>query len=243
MPAILVTRPKEQGRELVEKLRGLGYDVFHEPLLTLRYLDTPRPALSALDGVIITSRVAVWALQQYKNHCPDLFSLPCFCVGEQTAEAARDAGFSHIISVQPTGQQLAEEMIKQLEKGVNTLHICGAIRSPEPQALLEQNGIRVVPWVTYEAIEAKSLSTELIDAMRKGGIAAILLLSAHTALVWEKLVKQHDLQSCCGYVMAIGLSDNVTHCLNADQYAKVCAPSSPTQAALIASVREVVPNS
>lgn len=62
--------------------------VIHIPVLTIRFL-TPDIDFSQYEGVILTSKQAVLALQ---NYAVDWNRLKCICVSESTAQSAREAG-------------------------------------------------------------------------------------------------------------------------------------------------------
>ncbi|MDX5527044.1 MAG: uroporphyrinogen-III synthase, partial [Wolbachia endosymbiont of Andrena nigroaenea] len=93
MKSILLTRPLLDSFSTRNILRKYGYKVFIEPVFTIKYLN---PDISAyeFDVVISTSKNSVKAFSQI---CKE-DDFPIITVGNSTMQAAKNLGFSDIIS-------------------------------------------------------------------------------------------------------------------------------------------------
>jgi uroporphyrinogen-III synthase len=99
---IVVTRPKEQAATLTQALEAEGAHVIERPVVAIvPRNDVPtRAALAAVspglyDGIIVTSVNAVGALTAHAT--PEARTIPAFAIGETTAAALRDSGFTKLV--------------------------------------------------------------------------------------------------------------------------------------------------
>lgn len=92
MPSILLTRPAQASGRFALSLRdrfGPEIRIVVSPLLSPQLLGPPVPA-GPFRAVVFTSETGVAGFRQVSADR----SLPAWCVGDRTAAAAQDAGFS-----------------------------------------------------------------------------------------------------------------------------------------------------
>lgn len=124
----LITRPRDDAEALARRLQELGHESHICPLMQRRAISFLPPDWSDYDAVAFTSRNGVAMGGPYP---PEALTLPVFAVGDATALAARDAGFSHVVSSNGTGADLAAELARQADKGEKSaknfrvLHLSG----------------------------------------------------------------------------------------------------------------------
>src|ERR1700688_1919888 len=99
--AVLVTRPQPDGEATAAGLRARGYEVLLAPMLRFEPVAFRDDEDAAYGAVIVTSANALRGiaphLQEPHLKASRLLALPLFAVGDHTALAARNAGFSHVI--------------------------------------------------------------------------------------------------------------------------------------------------
>ena len=91
---VLVTRPEPDATRQAERLAARGHEPVLAPLLAIESATDTPPELEGAQALIVTSRNALRALASH----PDLataLQLPLFAVGEATAKAATDLGFTN----------------------------------------------------------------------------------------------------------------------------------------------------
>jgi uroporphyrinogen-III synthase len=141
MRRVLVLRPEPGATLTVERARKRGLEAVALPLFTLEPLPWEVPDVSAFDGLMLTSANAV---RQAGAGLARLRQLPVHAVGNATARAAQDAGFT----VASTGAGGVDALLASLEPGLKLLHLCGehhmapAIGRPE-----------VTPVIVYRSSE------------------------------------------------------------------------------------------
>src|SRR6185312_16179085 len=94
---ILLTRPEPEGLRSAARLRALGHQVTHAPLMRGENLDVS--ITGSFAAVLMTSANAARAIVDHPRF-PELSKLPVLAVGDRSAEVARTVGFSDVASAQ-----------------------------------------------------------------------------------------------------------------------------------------------
>lgn len=136
MKRVLLTRPAAQSRAFAAALQarfGPGLDVIESPLLRIDML-SPAVDFSRYDGLVFTSQNGVAAFAHL--HGPS--GMTAFCVGERTADAAREAGLLAVSAngdVEALNALLAREATGQRLLHLRGAHVAGMLRG-EVEALV-----------------------------------------------------------------------------------------------------------
>ena len=91
---VLVTRPEEDSDRLAVCLGAIGVEVLPEPLLSIDYLDGPMLNLDGVQALLVTSANGIRALARRST----ARGTPVYAVGDASAGAARDVGFTDVAS-------------------------------------------------------------------------------------------------------------------------------------------------
>lgn len=135
------------------------YDgVIHIPILTISFLQ-PDIDFTKYDGIILTSKQAVLALEQYNF---DWERLTCVCVSEGTAEAARKAGAITVEIGDGYGTSLPR-VLKSLVQNQRWLYVRPKMIATEWVETVRQDGMCIDEAIVYETTcndEAQGISIE-----------------------------------------------------------------------------------
>jgi uroporphyrinogen-III synthase len=115
-PCILVTRSEPGASETAARLRAAGFEVVVEPLFAIASIDA---AIPAFDALAFTSANGARQFARLSPHR----DAPVFCVGARTAQAARETGFSEVISADGDVNALADLIAKKLPRNARLLHV------------------------------------------------------------------------------------------------------------------------
>jgi uroporphyrinogen-III synthase len=176
--AILVTRPHPDDETTAATLRARGFDVLRAPMLRFEPVAFHEDMNARYSAVIVTSANALRGIEPHlKGH--RMLELPLFAVGEQTAAAARRAGFTHVVSANGDAANLRDLVLaslkaKELKKASTLLYLAGAEIARDLASELEESGFRVVTQTTYRMIAVKSLPRETCDAFAANQVEAVL---------------------------------------------------------------------
>lgn len=197
---IMVTRPREDAEELAAELSDRGFDTCIAPMLSTEAVEADVPPLERFSGLVFTSRYGVrhfTALEKSR-------SLPVFAVGDATAEAARAAGFSDVISAKGAGEDLAKLIGKRGSGGLRLLHAGGAERVDGWTENIA--GAEIVPLVLYQSKPAREFPEDVLELFKVGRVNYVLLFSPATARNFVTLTRAAGLEKCAEKAVAICLS-------------------------------------
>jgi uroporphyrinogen-III synthase len=171
---VLVTRPSDQAARTAKKLAALGHEAWIAPVLEIFPTGAPVPD-GPFDLVLATSAQAFggWTAPQA------LRGAAAACVGETTAQAAREAGFE-VIFTAPRAEALAEWLIARQKPGA-ALYLAGRERKPILEQRLRGAGWRLELVETYDARPVALWPEEVVAAVRDGRIDAVLHYSPRSA--------------------------------------------------------------
>src|SRR5689334_6266641 len=120
---VLVTRPVDDANETAALLHARGHDAIVAPLLEVRYHDGHPLHLDAIQGLLATSANGVRAFARRTSRR----DFAVFAVGSQTAQAARDAGFSDVRNADGDAGTLAQTVQASASpQDGPLLHVSGA---------------------------------------------------------------------------------------------------------------------
>ena len=108
---IIITRPKEDSLQLLEKIKKLGHTTTHLPVIKIEKLETKKINLSNYQAVIFTSSNAIRFMNIEKFNS----KIKCFCVGKATEFTAKQVGFINTYTSEGTVDSLIELIARTLE--------------------------------------------------------------------------------------------------------------------------------
>jgi uroporphyrinogen-III synthase len=228
---ILVTRPKDDAKETAARLRARGHTVLVAPLIEIRFADGPEISLEGVQAVLATSSNGVCALAR-RTHRRDV---PLFAVGAQTAQAAREAGFSTVRSADGDARALAAATVAWAKPNAGTLlHVAGAETKGELAELLRSARFEVRTEMLYDAVGVNELSADALMALKAGALDTVLLFSPRSARIFSDCVVKAGMADRCATLTALCISPATAVALTALPFRSVHVAKRPDQEALLA---------
>jgi uroporphyrinogen-III synthase len=183
---VLVTRPEPGAGRTAARLRDAGFEAVVVPLSEIVPLRPELPA-GAFDAVAVSSANAI-------RHAPaelvsQLASRPLFAVGDETAAAAREAGFVQVHSSSGSAGDLARDIAAGVGSAGRIAYLCGRVRLDAVEATLANQGIDLVAVETYDTLARTATRAELA-ALESGPIFAALIYSAKAAEALAELARE-----------------------------------------------------
>lgn len=227
---LLVTRPREDADALAEALRGIGAEPVLAPMMTIEPEPDIRLDLARVQALLFTSANGVRAFAA----ASDARDLPVLAVGDATARAAAEAGFTRIDSAGGDTHDLAALAARTLDpKAGALLHAAGRdVAGPLKQAL-ESRGFKVRRQTLYRAAFARTLPEEARRAIDEQSLDGVLFFSPRTAQSFVSLVRKAALSDKLSNSYAYCLSAAVAKIARDVQWKRVRVAAEPTQAALL----------
>ena len=181
---LLVTRPQAQGDNLANELRERGHEIIVLPLLEI--VAIPKSKISAPDvqAIIMTSAEAARHAQAHLDG--RFFAKTVYAVGEATAHAAREAGFSHVIVAGQDARSLVFFVEKNLNiKAAALLYLCSIHRSDEIEKHLKASNFNLIVVPVYDARPVLSSLKKLQAVLSQKTLDGVLLFSPRTAALFR----------------------------------------------------------
>jgi uroporphyrinogen-III synthase len=187
---VVVTRPVEQARALVERLAGLGADVVAVPLIEIvpitasPAIDMALGALDRYDAIVVTSANGADCLADRMDDRAVAFPAGplVVAVGEATAARMRERGLGvDRIPRQATGSAIARALAADGVAGARILLARAREGRPELTAGLRQAGAIVDDVAFYDTVGVTP-SPEAVDRMLAGDMVVLTAPSAVGAL-------------------------------------------------------------
>jgi uroporphyrinogen-III synthase len=178
---LLVTRPSPDGERTAAELRAQGHQVLLAPLLRIEAVVDADFGSGPWAAILLTSASGARAIRMHER-CTELLAVPVLAVGRASAAAARDAGFSNVVSADGDAGDLARLAATRFGgAGTPLLHLAGEDRARDLAGNLGARGIAVRTAVIYRAAAAARLPAEAEALMRAGAIDGELHFSPRSA--------------------------------------------------------------
>ena len=234
--SILVTRPHPDNEATAASLRARGHAVLLAPALKFEpvaFRDESKPNYGA---VIVTSANALRAIAS-QLHDLGLLQLPLFAVGEHTAAAAREAGFSEVIVAGGDAVSLRDKVVrsareKVLRKKDTLLYLAGADLSRDLGGELGAEGFRVVTQTTYRMAPVKHLPRAVRAGFAAHDIEAVLHYSRRSACAFLDAAREEGVEISALAIPHCCLSETVADVLRDAGASQVLVAAAPDETAL-----------
>lgn len=199
-PPVLITRAEPGNRQTALRLTALGATVIPTPVLTLQANpDAILPDLSSFDGLVFTSANGV----RFFSDASTERSLPAWCVGPATAEAAQAAGFTEVRESAGDAVALAGFIRANAQpRSRRLLHVANAAAKGDLKRELEGAGFDIIFCPLYKAANAASLTIEAQRALKSRQPAIVLVHSAKGAEAFARLAEPFDPQGLTGVAIS-----------------------------------------
>lgn len=229
MARVLVTRPEPGASATARRLNAQGHDAVVLPLSEIRPLNPALPDPAGIDAVAATSANAFRHIETAQ--AAPLLAKPCFTVGERTALAAQQAGFSDMRRSDADGSALARLIARQLPPGSRIVYLCGRVRRPEFEAELRAAGMICHPVELYDAVlvQPDSAATEALLASPPD---AILIYSRRAAEALREMMSRPPLASGLEAARLLCLSEAVARGLGTVGVGRTYWSKEPNEDAL-----------
>jgi len=201
-PTVLLTRPAAQSASFAQSLQARvgGLRVVVSPLMATVFHTVTLPK-EPLQGVILTSQTGAEAAGRLRTQLPDL----AYCVGDRTAQVAREAGF-RVQSAQGDAEALLALILR--EKPQALIHLRGREARGDLAQRLSAAGVFTQERVVY-AQDAQRLSDEAVSVLSGKAPVLVPLFSPRSAEIlgtaWQGLATHAPL-------VVVAISQAVAEC-------------------------------
>jgi uroporphyrinogen-III synthase len=229
---VLITRPEPGAAATAARVATLGLRPVVAPLLEIHSLPLALPQADRLQAVLIASGNAIAGLPA--SYRP----LKLLAVGDASADRARAAGFTQVLSADGDAEALAALTNAQCDPaGLPLLLAAGRGQSLALAATLRVRGFRVIRRATYAAIPARSMPPDAVVALREKSLRAALFFSGETAHLFVSLLVNSGLREAVHGIDACAIGAAAATAIETLPWRRVLCAAKPTQDAMLALLR------
>ncbi|MGJ4896330.1 MULTISPECIES: uroporphyrinogen-III synthase [unclassified Bradyrhizobium] len=228
--AVLVTRPAPDNERTASALRARGFEVLLAPMLRFEPVALPPDVGGDAAGLIVTSSNALRAAAP-QLRASALLRLPLFAVGDRTAAAAREAGFTQVISAAADATALRDLIADSgvIEARATLLYLAGADISRDLASELAERGFDVITQTVYRMAQVTTLPREVCDAFAANRIEAVLHYSRRSAVAFVAAIRADGVEISALAVPHGCLSANVAEVLREAGATQVTIAAHPDE--------------
>lgn len=214
---VLLTRPHADSLALAAEVEARGFIPFIEPLLTVMPVDHDSPDLRSYEGIVLTS---AHAATHFKPAHKDI---TVYAVGDHTAQAARAAGYRHVISASGDADDLTA-----LISGVTgkLLYVRGEDISRPLQPEMDELTV-------YRAVPASALSLECAAHLQSGVFSHALFFSGRSAQTFVDLIHRNAQEGAVSGINALCIGAGMVKSLSVLPWHRIDVAKTPDRAAML----------
>ena len=215
---IVITRPKEDSSNLIEKLIKLGHSVTHLPVIKIEKLETKKINLLNYQAVIFTSSNAIRFMNIEKFNS----KIKCFCVGKATEFTAKQVGFINTLTSEGTVDSLIELIIRNLDNKLGKLlYLSSEFISKDLDVDLSNAGFTIDRVSNYTTLPVEEIDKNTINFFKKKSPDAIFVYSSKSAKNLFNLINKYSLLNVVTQSHLMCISEKVLLVLKQVKWKKV----------------------
>ena len=215
---IVITRPKEDCLELIERLKKSGHTATHLPVIKIERLETKKINLENYKAIIFTSSNAVKFLNVSKFDQ----KIKCYCVGRATEITAKQVGFTNTHSSEGTVDSLIELIIRTSEtKSGKMLYLSSEFISKDLDLDLINAGFSVERISNYTTSPVEEIDEITLHFLKKKTPDVIFIYSSKSAKNLFNLINKYSLLNIVTHSNLMCISEKVLLVLKQIKWKKV----------------------
>jgi uroporphyrinogen-III synthase len=229
---VLLTRPQADAERTALALRARGHEPIIAPLLELEILSDAALGAGPWTAILVTSANAVRAIAGHTRR-DELRGVAVFTVGERSAKAMRDCGFTDVASAGGNVTDLANLVAGRLPPAARLLYLAGEERSGDLAGALRNQDFTVDTALVYRAVIATTLPQPAAIALA-AGLGGVLHFSRRSAEAYVNAAGNAGLlEAALNKPTHFCLSARIAEPLTRAGAANIRVAARPEEAALI----------
>jgi uroporphyrinogen-III synthase len=228
---VLVTRPKEQAKDLIQSIYGLGGIPLVQPLLSIVKCNPSFDGLDRPEAIIITSSQAV-VMVPYAS----ADSIPVYCVGKKTAEQAKQAGYLYVQSAEGNVQDLIKLIRHRVKQGDKILYLRGEFITHNLVQDLRDYVCQEI--IMYQALAIDYFSQDILDKFSE--IAVITLFSPRSGQILKMNIDRYSLETYLLRIKLLCLSEAVLESVQDLPWASCHVSPQPNIDSFVTKLRDIL---
>lgn len=215
---ILFTKSQNSSEILVNKFTSKGHKVTNFSILNVKPIIIPDINFKDFTSIIFTSSNAINHLEKIES----VGHLKCFCVGEQTAAAAKKKGFLNIHVARGNYFELKDLIFKTLDKSREKfIYVRGEFVSNDLENDFKEGGFLIKSLINYTTEPNLNTDLKLIEDLKSKLIDVIFVYSKRAADQLLKIILNHKIENNLDNCTLNCISINVANTLKRLRWKKI----------------------
>ena len=207
---ILFTKSQNSSEILVKKFIAKGHKVTNFSILNIKPIIIPDINFENFSSIIFTSSNAIHNLKKTNN----INHLKCFCVGEQTANAAKNVGFLNVQIAGGNYSELRDLIFKICDKNKEKfIYIRGEFVSNDLERDFKEKGYDLESTINYTTEPNQNIDQKLVEDLKNKLVDVIFVYSNRAADQLLKIILNHkianDLENCSLNCISINVANTL----------------------------------
>ena len=235
---VLVTRAEPGLSRSVAALREAGFDPISLPLFEV--IDTGAPVLESPDQNFIFTSANAPEILRRRNWCPPNPNACAWCVGDRTAQAARDIGFVNVRSASGGGSRLVQQISEfGYRTGSRFHYLTTPDRSYDIAGALVACGYDVGITEIYRVDAINPTEDAFVSAMTKICKGALLIYSKRSGDGLMRLIKEHIVNVNTREIVTISISKAASAGLSDLEWRGIYTALEPNENSMINRLNDI----
>ena len=233
---ILITRPKEQSKNL-ETILGLkGYKTYLESLYRIKYLKT-KISHNKNNYYIFPSIHSVQSLISSKQ-INKFREANILAIGNKVKQALISAGCKKILLTSIDSDTLVKKINKTNFRNYNFIYLCSNIVNTDFLKKTKKHQISLQTKIIYKTVPAIKFRNKLINNLKLGNISGATFLSKLATDTFLSLLSRYNCLSTAREIPIYCISKRVAASFTQVNFKFVYIASTPNEDALIKSIKK-----
>lgn len=231
---LLITRPQPEAARTAAALCAGGHTPTVAPLFEIETVGQVDIRAKPWSALLLTSAHGVRGLAEPAQR-DAAGSMPVFAVGERTAQAAREAGFTTVHCSGGDAADLTALVAARLAPPARLLYLAGADRSGDLEGRLQAQGFAVDLVVAYRAAVVRALPPQAVASLTSG-LDGVLHFSRRAVETYLDAARCAGLLTAASLPVHYCMSTRVAEPLRAAGVTRIHIAAEPNEAALLALI-------
>ena len=233
---ILITRPKEQSKNLETVLNLKGHKTYLESLYKIKYFKK-KVSYNKNNYYIFPSIHSVQSLIN-SNQIKNFREANILAIGKKVKQVLINAGCKKIKLTFNDGDSLIKKIKTTKFKNFKFIYLCSNITNKFFFKSIDKYQISVKKIIVYKTIPVLKLKKQLIQNLKLGNISGATFLSKLASDTFLNLVFRYNCLSVIKHVNIYCISERVASPFNQKKFNSVYIASKPNEEALIKSIKK-----
>lgn len=233
---ILITRPKEQSKNLETVLNLKGYKTYLESLYKIKYLKK-KVFYNKNNHYIFPSIHSVQSLinsKQIKN----FREANILAIGKKVKQKLINAGCKKIIATFNNSDALVDKIKKNDFRKYNFIYLCSNIINKDFLRQTDRYQIKLQKKIIYKTIPVSKLQKKIIKDLKLGNISGATFLSKLASDTFLSLSSRYNCLSSSKNINIYCISQRVAAPFIQKRFSSVYIAPKPNEDALIQSIKK-----